>query len=522
MNEAPRQNRSSARALAEMARSGYTSLRHPSMDVDFEVHHYRDSRVRLESLLDGTVDNGLSSFVEIVSSTANGAGLVIGTNVGATLHRTSLRDRGGMRDPSPILYRSKGHFKFVGGARPNLTFLYENGQRFEAIVAISTKPGALTIGDTRRLRDIVHKVSDIAVNVGVPERDGAPLLSVQCPVQLPPEPDAPSEDARYPWVSSKAVRFSIAAPAPATRSHLDIAERITRFCHEHGYSLWLRDTRPGYRTGNWFPVLNAEEDAGDRGAAAKMVRSVLPVTFVGPARVGSTRAIVAALRKIRRVGVAACSITLLDDLAFIHLQLVLSGDLTIDLTDERFVGMDAGNFVCDVLCTAVAYDREHVKVEDRAADYQTLAGPQIKYAGPGDKRIGIWFSWQMNRSSAGIKEPIQTLAAALHTFPGTPSERDTTIEYLTCRDLGNAVLRGKGKISVPYEYVSENFSADNDEPAPSQFSVALEDAWKSEVAKREKFKEAKGKDDNGPGSNTRDITVAWREHWLGHWAAPIA
>jgi hypothetical protein len=515
MTEATGQNRSSARALAEMARSGYASLRHPSMDVDFEVHHFRDRRGHLKTLLDGTASNGLSGFVEIVSSTANGAGLVIGTNVGATLHRTSLRDRGGMRDPRPTLYPADGLFRFVGGARPNLTFLYENGQRFEAIVAVSTAPGALTVGDAGRLRDIVHKVSEIAVNVGAPDGTGAPLLSVQSPVQLPPEPDATSEDARYPWVSSKAVRFSIAAPAPTTRNHLEIAERITEFCQENGYSLWLRDTRPGYRTGNWFKVLNnADRGARDSGTQTKEVGRVVPVTFVGPARIGSTRAVVAALRKIQRVGVAACSITLLDDLAFIHLQLVLSEDLTVELTKERFVGMDAGTFVRDVLCTAVAYEREQVIVEDRAADYQTLAGPSIDYVGPGDKRIGIWFSWQMNRSTAGIKEPIRTLTAALDTFPGNPSEMDANIEYLTCRDLGNAVLRGKGKISVPYEFVRENFSAGNDEPGPSQFSVALEDAWKSAVAKEE--------NDNGSNSMIRDITVAWREHWLGHWAAPIA
>src|SRR5262245_16969088 len=102
MTDAEGQNRSSARALAEMARSGYASLTRPSMDVDFEVHHFRDRRDYLKSLLDGTAGKGLSGFVEVVSSSANGAGLVIGTNIGATLHRTSLRDRGGMRDPRPI------------------------------------------------------------------------------------------------------------------------------------------------------------------------------------------------------------------------------------------------------------------------------------------------------------------------------------------------------------------------------------------------------------------------------------
>jgi hypothetical protein len=244
---------------------------------------------------------------------------------------------------------------------------------------------------------------------------------------------------------------------------------------------------------------------------------ILPVTFVGPARVGSTHSIILALNQFPGIGVAACSITLLDDLAFIHLQLALPHGVSIGLTKGNTVGLDPSTFMKEVLGPALRPHRKFVG-NDIADDYQTLAGPQLDYVHPDrQRRLAIWFSWQMNRTPEGLWAPLDSLSAALDSIGIGWNSRfhapTANIEYLVCRDLGNSVLRSKGKLSVPYSFVADAFPRRGVEPSASQLCVALEDAWKN----ASKAVAAKSK----PAANIREITVSWREYWLGHWAAPI-
>jgi hypothetical protein len=500
-------NHASTRALAELARAGYSSLLHPSMDVDFEVHHLRDSPGYLAGVVQP--ERNRQQILETLSSSANGAGLVIGTDTKGTPDKPPLRDKGGMQDPAAQLVSYEDNYVFYGRARPNLTFLYETNRRFEAIVAVDVGAGPLTMRHATRLKDALREISQMAV-----EDAKAPLLSVQSPVQLPVPPRAEFEEDEVPTASSKAIRFAIALPQPSAELTFALADRITRYCSERGLSLWVRDTRPGCRTGNWFKIIGAPEQGSSQSHEQdRAIEHILPVTFVGPARVGSTFSIVEALAGLPQVGVASCSITLLDDLAFIHLQLAVPFHINAELVRARAIGSDPASFMQEVLRRAGNH-REKLAVPETAGDYQTFAGPLLKYfASSPDRRLAIWLSWQMNR--AGLARPLDTLAKALEAakvaWAPSPTEvQAANIEYLVCRDLGNSVLRGKGKLSVPYRFVSDNYPRRSGEPSASQFCVALEEAWKTAVGRVD------------PEANIREITISWREYWLGHWAAPIA
>ncbi|MEU8633181.1 hypothetical protein AB0C38_13495 [Amycolatopsis sp. NPDC048633] len=476
------------------------------MDVDFEVHHFRDQPGYLADILEPKPDR--PEFLETLSSSANGIGLVIGTNTRGVPDKPTHRDKGGMQDPAAQVETGEYRYVFRGSARPNLTFLYETNRRFEAIVVVDAGTGPLTMRHATRLRDALHELSAMAIEVAE-----APLLSVQSPVQLPVPPRAEFEEDLIPTASAKAVRFAIALPRPSAELAFALADRISSYCSEHDLGLWVRDTRLGCRTGNWFEIIGTPVRGDLPQDEEETIEHILPVTFVGPARVGSTRSIVEALADLPHAGVAGCSITLLDDLAFIHLQLALSYHLDTELVRTSAAGKDPASFMQEVMARTGNHGKKFA-VRETAGDYQTFAGPLLDYVVPRPhRRLAVWLSWQMNR--AGLTAPLGTLAEALADlkvgWSRNPLDAQAAnVEYLVCRDLGNSLLRGKGKLSIPYQFVSSRYPKKSGEPSASQFCVALEDAWKARV---------KSADTN---AHIREITISWREYWLGHWAAPIA
>ncbi|TCO47362.1 hypothetical protein [Actinocrispum wychmicini] len=105
----------------------------------------------------------------------------------------------------------------------------------------------------------------------------------------------------------------------------------------------------------------------------------------------------------------------------------------------------------------------------------------------------------------------EALTEAIRVIPVPGAPVRANLEYMVCRDLGNSVFRGKAKVSVPESFIAKRFAETQTEPAASQLCVALEDAWKGATAVKKNSL-----------ARVREITVSWREHWLGHWAVPIA
>jgi hypothetical protein len=511
------------RELADLARAGYRVLHEPSMLVDFEIHHLVDRPGGLAGIVEQ--DPAGRGFAETLSAGANGVGVVVGTRIADAPGRTYRQAGGAIR----LECRGDEHATFRGSERPNLTFQHESAQIVDGVIAIEDEPRRMLLRHGLVVLDTLRHIAETALHAG-----DAPLLSLQCPAQLPPTNSFQDVDAGRrvdpARSASMAIRFRIALDRPRADVRLQIADRLARHCEDRGLGFWLGDTRPGYRTGNWFLVhphnrrlARAEyrRDA-DLRRAGNAADGCLPVTFVGPARPGTTHAILSFLGQHPQIGVLACSMTPLDELAFLHLQLAVGGASRARLAavNDQIEGLHAsGDGLAEVLPrivrallpadAEVSPEREHLqRLIGRAGDYQVVAGPALPVVPDGDvRRIPIWISWQMRRSEAGLRVPLIALHRAVGRLGLAPAEAavhrsgSLSIEYLVCRRLGVCMLRGRGKMAVAKSLVegrSRDFRS-----CPAQLSADLEAAWRAEL------REA-GHDDL-----VSDLSVSPREFMLG-------
>jgi hypothetical protein len=561
---APLASTLSSRGLAELAKAGYVVLDQPYMQVDFEVHHLTDHAGYLYQLLSagppaerptghllsderqaddsssgldedelpdrpltGEPSSKAASFVETLTTGANGIGLVIGTRTGAVdaLYRNS--------SSAPVEWIDRPRRLqniFRGVARPNPTFSYASSRIFEGLVGID-QPAARTLSFERsvEVRDLLAFVARLAAS-----ENQAPMLSAQWPAQLPIRGKGSGEQrirtrdqGNPPFASSLALRFAIALPPATSGRRIELANRLRTYCEEEGYALWIADTRPGYGVGNWYHICSLDSSrlrADHDGSPDQDVRLTLPVTFVGPARVGSTLAIMEFLRSLPFVGVLACSNTTLDDLAFIHLQLSLNGLTTSNVVraNSALKRVEARNgSPADVLIrifSALGYERQAVpeglssaNVGSRMWDYATLVGSLFPVRTSERRRAALWFSWQSDRVDAGLSAPLRALYQSferigLVELSGRRAFRHEgapTLEYLVCRQTSGRKVKGKGKLSIPKDLVDNRFPGDGREPAISRFCAVVEAVWRNQLADK----------------SVDELAVSWRESWLGDWAS---
>lgn len=520
-----------ARALADLARAGYQVLDEPSMQVEFEIHHGVDRPGGLADTVSRLPDDAV--FAEALAAAANGAGVVVGTRVGDT------RAPGPRHEHGPWLHvveASDTRAVFLGSDRPNLTFRHESAELFEGIISIEDEPKKMLLRHGLAVLDTLRHIAETAEHA-----DDAPLVTLECPAQLPPTQtyqDAgevggrPTEPARS---SSIAIRFAMALDRPSADIRLQIADRLARHCADRGLGLWLGDTRPGYRAGNWFLVLRHERPlarqsyrrAADRHrGAGNAAEGCLPITLVGPARPGSNHAILSFLSQFPEVGVLGCSMTPLNELTFLHLQLAVNGasrprlaTINAALADLRAEGGGPEVVLRGVVPLLLRPDepsvagREHIeRLIGRAGDYQTAVGPALQVVADNVmRRIPIWVSWQLPSRDAGLRLPLVALQRAVErldlTDPDAPSIRAGTpsTEYLVCRQVGASALRGRGKLAVSKNLVERRFPGPPSGPA--RLCAELQDTWIAELAAA------------GHIGRPGELSVSAHESWLGQGVA---
>ena len=516
--------RISIRNVADLARAGFEIARQPLTKVDFEVHHVR---ARQGYLRDLCADSAM--FLETMCSATNGAGVVIGTRTRTPVTGTETIERpDGPQAAEKPRIGDEGWI-FTQTAWPNPTFIYESAQTFEGLIAIDPPAREVSEWHGLAIRDVAKEIAEAAASLV-----DAPLLTLNCPAQLPTIVKTRNHDLRTRKeiaspAASLAIRFSIALPDVSAATRFELAERIRELCEKHGYSFWLADTRPGHRPGNWFEVCHADGEFsslynGDIRSRQR-IGTCLPVTCVGPARVGSTHAILTFLQRYPQVGVVGCTGSTLSDIAFVHLQLTIQGVAADRL--NRILGKLLGE------CSTPARPRKLLRelfnrlglkpdpvehgtpAPDPSSDYQTFAGPAHAYRPhrmPPDS-LAVWISWEIARQHGGLAAPLECLYRALKQIqvpmpvqePVTtvPASDLATIEYLICRATEQSVVRGKAKLAVP-KSILRQFSTGGVEPPASRLCASLEEAWKAHI------------DESGI-DGVSECTIAWRESWLGHW-----
>jgi hypothetical protein len=532
----------SARALADLARAGYSAMRQPTRTVSFEVHHVIDRPGYLFDLV--SAEEG-DEFFETLCSAANGIGLVIRTRVGTPAKPPSVGQPSLCTEP---VVDDWNRTVFRSTARPNIAFLHDLHHAFEGMILIEDEPRKYLFRHGLALLDALKTVGEQAAGMA-----RAPILFLQCPAQPPThnplsdqggplggEQDLVSRAEQPPRSSALGLRFAIALEDESAGPAFRLAEQLSAYCSARGLGLWLKDTRPGHRTGNWFLICRHDRQlarrsyphTSDDGRPNNAVEGCLPVTFVGPARTGSTRAISTYLKEVVGVGVLACSATVLDDLAFIHLQLAVHdasrarlGEINHEISElrRRDISLEERlRALSPSIGPRGSLPLPHGQVVSRlvekAGDYQVLMGRPFPIRTHSDaRRHGIWISWQMHGAGADLAVPLDLLCRAIEavglrvaSLPDAVEDTGaTTIEYLVCRDVGSGSVRGKGKLAVPVGLVETLHAGRGSEPAIARLSTALEAAWKDHA-----------KASSAPVVLS-EITVSWREYWLGHWSSPF-
>lgn len=538
-------NRESAspRDLADLAHAGSIILRQPLMQATFEVHHVADrpgylaQHVGAYPAEPAGSNSGDHHFGETLTTSANGLGLVVvirsGVGVGSRRYKSGGQTQCQVED-------GKNSRIFSGTARPNPSFIYESASTYEGLICVDREAVRARVWHTQALREIIHEVAKIA------RAEGSPILSLQSPAQVPARgfqvsgvtPD--QEELILPSAGSIAVRFAIALRRSDAATTLAISKKLAKYCARQRFEFWVADKRLGSRSGNWFQICGEPDErvrssrprqAADRRHADRY----LPVTLVGPARVGSSYALMDFLSQYRDVGVAACSITALEDLAFIHMQLAFEG-----VPESRLLALDkslgqhessamSAKLPSEALISvlqALEIDtptnpKRIVLLVDAAGDYQCLIGPSRPVVAEDmNKKMGIWVSWQTQGADVDVRVPLGGLLGALSDVRLIKQKQNDdaiawnaespNTEYLVCRNIGNSVIRGKGKLSVNRKTALRNYAYSGLESRPTDLCVSIEEAWRARSARE---------DEGGVG--IRELTVAWRECWLGHWSLPL-
>lgn len=530
-------------ALADLARAGHLMARQSFMQVTFEVHHVQDRSSYLRDLLSQRVDRvrpgapgGGSANRrrdvprETLSSAAHGVGLVIGTYAGALPPEMEHRRQGSDLPVALRVERGATDARlFQGTASPNPSFSYQSVQAFEGMIVIGERIDQWSNFHGRAVAEVIAEVSAAATV------RGAPLLSLQSPVQLP----ADGDQGEWPVPAAIAVRFAMALKESGAEVRLELAEGFARYAADRGYGFWVADTRPGYRQGNWCLV--QPHDPGKVDQSVQWARCgdmapgcCLPITFVGPAHVGSTNAIMSYLREFPDLGVLATSIISLDDLAFIHFQLAVNlppdaieqfeADLSavirsrhVDDTDSRTSAPQ--DLLPEILplVTGSVVNPDHEKLArmtDRAGNYQSLAGPTlpVRFTERG-AALPVWFSWQAVDTDDGMAVPLIAFVDALRVVGLAPTDgagadlRYPNLDYLVCREVGESTLRGKGKISLP-RHVLHQSAETNLELVRARICTSVEDAWREELRRYSL-------------TGGVEVAVAWAEFRLNNWTAAL-
>lgn len=466
----PHVHQFSTLGLADIARvAGYSSVS-SEPEVGFRIVHggaTPSCLSALSPLLDGADEDtsGASDLAGLMAFEANGAFAMISTFHGRSGATDSIGHMGAADD--------RGWRDVTAFGSPQPRFLYERRELLEGIIGIQSDSRFPDTRFTRAMGMAAREVAAIA-------RDfDNPLLMIHAPNEIPPNRKSykntiHERDPLNARSTSVAVRFAVALGDAKSSTKMRFVERLSEYAAPLGLTLWLGDTRPGYRSGNWYNVVpNSDQDRaaylGSLTDGVELISSpnspnyMLPVTLFGPARVGSSAAILDRLTGVGSNGAYAVSITSLNDLAFIHLQLPvpLRGRARSELTE---IMRDLFPRQNDVYTTAEAIPRildltsrsgrtgtgiPALGTLGPARDYEMVVGPLSLVTHRAAKYIPVWVSWHVAGRSPSLRSVLDALVQSLDELDLLGEmDRGTVLQYAVGRDKGDAGRRGRAKFSV--------------------------------------------------------------------------
>jgi hypothetical protein len=410
-------------------------------------------------------------------------------------------------------------WRYRGSAVLNPGFFMDRSRSLELLLSLGSPPWAPSHRDTLMLTRALRELSGVAAETGLP------ILSLTAPAAPTSEAvgttrgDGSGEKLRSPFAPCVRLAIGLDADRPASRLAFEMA--ATAFATEHGVGLRLSDRRAGRIRGEWFAitpfqpsVYRARRDELFGWASDDVPAQAVPVTALGPARVGSTQTMCRWLER-SNVGCLGASVTVLQDIAFINLLLPVAPARAAAAPSAASSGLvtdDMGAVAS--ACGLTTEQRTHREgnaqraVDTRpVADYLLLAGTPVKCTFERRQKSGlptrfpIWVAWDMPAAGVEAADVLRAVTDAL-------AVDDVEVAFARSRRGDRGRLLGRAKLSV----VPMRDSPQRKATGPEHIAEKLGDiaARAQDTASRRLALQL--------GIQAADVRlqVAWRERWLAH------
>lgn len=408
---------------------------------------------------------------------------------------------------------------YSGSVAINPDFLYDNAHSTELLLTLDYGPWRPDYADSLMIGLAYRGM--LAATTPKEDGIGVPVLFLQSPVAPYRDPprrfreDGSGEAPRVP--NGLALRMLVGFDVTSRHKRIALVCELAAFAAEHGFGLQVTDGRFGRVRGEWWSVL-----APDAGRYAERKRTLfgwapagVPVaaqliTFVGPARIGSSAAIAADLLD-RNVGILAVSEASMQEIAFINLAVPIApariGTLQPAGTCHPITeGLGRIASACGLTRRKAVRTRSTIG-DSAAADYRVLS------TGPVHPRIAesvrdtdhpVWLSWGVPLEPDPALRPDVAELVLAQLREATDRVTGGRIDYYRVRVHAGGRVTGRAKITVS---LADGLARGD---IPSLLSELCPWAQREVAARLVR--------DDVPLSAIR-LRLAWRERWLGRSSA---
>jgi hypothetical protein len=404
---------------------------------------------------------------------------------------------------------------FEGSVVINPDFLYDTDHSVEVLLTLDHDPWRPTYTDSLMIT-LAYQGMTAAAAAASGDTGGAPVLFLQSPVAPFRDPgrqfrvDGSGEAPRH--ANGMALRMIVGLEQDNHGKRIALMCGLAELARENGFGLQVADRRFGRVRGEWWSVLPPD---GKRYRARKaelfgwapdsVPAAVQLLTFVGPARLGSSGAIASDLLS-RNVGMLAVSESSMQEIAFINMVVPLApariGRARLSSTTLT-IADGLGQTASECGLTRRQAVRGKSRVTDSAAtDYRVLrTGPMRPPIKEWVSTVDhpLWLSWGLPLGGGKLPDVAELVASLLRT--ATDRVTSARIDYYRARVLPNGNVTGRAKVAVslvdgvPAEKIPELLS----ELCPWAQREAVAHLMADDVA-----------------LGAIRVRLAWRERWLGH------
>jgi hypothetical protein len=397
---------------------------------------------------------------------------------------------------------------WTGSAVLNPAFLYGSARRTEILVSFGDRAWRPSLRDTRMLTWIISQLAGAAV-----ECTNGPIMLLQSPVSPFREAvgsnrgDGSGELVRPAEGSS--LRMSISIDPAQPRRLLMFEERVHSFATENGLGLRIADRRANRIRGEWFKVHDFDGDLFERrrdelfrGVPEDSPTTAFVLTIVGPARVGSTLAVVRAL-DASNIGVLTYASESLAEMSISHILIPIApvrlerAAGATSAADPLVAGLRRLASDCGLTPRSSAAGLHSVNFTP-ALGYKALRSEpaQITFRSGKGEPFALWVACDVPYRRITEEQVAEHLLNALQGKVATAS-----LAYLRCHRTADDRVRARAKIAISLDAAVK---AKQRAESLSRICAEAQDLTRRSLAATQ-----------GLGESELGIRIAWREKWLG-------